>query len=487
MADPASLLSSDQPGDLAEYKPLSGLAVASFILGGLSALALLVLGVLSFFAHSPLILPPSALLIPVAGAVLALVGAFLIRRSEGARTGLGLTRWGWWLSILSCLLYLAFSVGSYFAVSFQAQAFIDQWFKKVQQGKIAAAFLDTKDPSTRLADNPDDPLRMMIRYGIQGDDGKRGDMGYFAQDEVVRLIQQAGPEAKFKSLGLRGWDYKEGGYLLQLNYQIITQEGTFEVLFPVRSKEGKELKGRQWWITWSSDQMLGSSATLTNQGVTMLAWRKSARSFANLWIEQRNQKKFEECYLDTLDPSQEWQENCRILLEGLSADGNGCETVPATVFRLNAIKNPLVRRETLLAGYPQFAAGGLVNGEGFETLLKDFRTEIPRLVKEWFLQPARLHFKKQWEPIEDTHPKLVGTDRVQMRVNIEMLGNPSPGDAKTLPFRADAKLVLESNPGLIDPDREPRWRLIGLEMVRGGVPSQAPKGPPPGGMTFPGK
>src|SRR5438045_2399125 len=101
MAEPTTQQLPEPPGQDFKYRPLSGVAIASVIVSGLFALLLVVFALGSLTRGEPLLLPLWMMLLPVAGLALALLGRWHIFRSEDTRAGLGLVRWGVWLSLIS--------------------------------------------------------------------------------------------------------------------------------------------------------------------------------------------------------------------------------------------------------------------------------------------------------------------------------------------------------------------------------------------------
>src|SRR5262249_59006333 len=122
------------------YQPLSGLAVAAIAVAGVYSGALAVFGIVALITGTPLALAFWILIFPVVAMVLAVVARQQIRYSEGTRTGLTLTTWAWWLSVVFGLGYLAFYVGTFLAVWWQAESQMKSFFELGRKGHTPEAF-----------------------------------------------------------------------------------------------------------------------------------------------------------------------------------------------------------------------------------------------------------------------------------------------------------------------------------------------------------
>src|SRR5207248_7146645 len=105
------------------------------------ALVVSVLSAVALSSGDPLPLGMPSLIVPATSAVLALLARRQVRRSEGTRSGAGLANWGWRLSLGFGLAYAAFYVGTYLAVSYQAESFAQRFLEEIRDGKVNHAFL----------------------------------------------------------------------------------------------------------------------------------------------------------------------------------------------------------------------------------------------------------------------------------------------------------------------------------------------------------
>src|SRR5262249_14159315 len=229
MADKIPVLVPERPAEPDVYRPLSMLALAAILVGGGYAVLMTLVTLVAFFKGFTLFLGLWTLFFPVLGALLAYAGSQHIQRSEGVLGGLALTTWAWRLSVFFGLGYVAYYGATYLAVSLQAENFTKEWFEKIHQGKINHAFLETIEPAKRKSDQPfvDDAEHMFSRYGMSI--GRRkGPLIGFQELDVVRLLQEEGPDVQIKSQGVKSLEFEKGGFQVVLTYQLTTPEGVFD-------------------------------------------------------------------------------------------------------------------------------------------------------------------------------------------------------------------------------------------------------------------
>lgn len=468
------------------YRPLAGMAVASFIVAGVYALMISVVGWVSYRKGAPLLLHPMTLLLPVTAVGLAIAARRQIRSSEGTRAGLALAAWGGWLGLLFGLLYLAITLGTGTAVSWQAQRFSDAFFELLRQGKYNEAYLLTRPPAERKTENPADFERMWMRYGMGARGELKGPLPAFIESELVRLFQQGGPETQCKALGVRQWDYKEGSYHVAASYKLATPEGVFTVLMKLQSVDSPELGGRRWQVLWTNDPPF-ESRKLTPLGEALEKWRyKSTTAAAQTWLTARQLGYRVDSYLQTLpaDDRAKLLRKYNLLrvadaVVGPVIDGGWVSRSAAPWMTGMSV------RRAALPGYDDYAAGAFVQSEDF--VGPDVtRTAMVGEVKRHFLDPVGLEITLPKDlpgrPVASPAP-----DRMRIAQDVSMRRMVEGPQGKGELFRCDAALVFESEPGEISAENEPHWRLISMDLLRGmqlqllrgpgGAPLPAPPGP----------
>src|SRR5262245_55714103 len=124
MAEPTTQPLPASPGQDFVYRPLSGVAVAGVVVASVFAVLLVICAAAAMWRGEPFLLPLWMVLLAVTGAVLSLLGRWHILRSEDTRAGLGLTRWGLWISLITGLGYGTYYFFTGLAVQNQANSFL---------------------------------------------------------------------------------------------------------------------------------------------------------------------------------------------------------------------------------------------------------------------------------------------------------------------------------------------------------------------------
>ena len=401
-----------------EYRPLSVLALTGFGLALLFTLTLIVAAAVALRSGAPLILHPSLLLIPALIAGVCGLAWLRIVRSQGAQAGLKLAKAGLLITCLAVGAYLPWRIGKELAVQREAEVFADAWLAQVRRGAPHSldsyiAFWQVLDPDRRdprrPLDNPeyqqklrDDPKRfrelqeyLKVRYAY-GTAEKRVTLPRFLGHEVVQLISLAGDQCQVKSTGMRSWDYRTaglGGYLVELNYEITTPEGTYEAVVTVLGSQVENQPGRHWQALLEGTA-LGppEQRQLTPLGRNVLALRRDSREFVRDWVKKLSAGQLDEVYLDTRDPSE------RVQLRGLPRQvpvlGIGSlathDSPGPVLANLLFLLDGRSTRPTV-ADRGEFRSGGLIREEGIladPSLLPQIRAALQGLFQPGSRQPA---------------------------------------------------------------------------------------------------
>jgi hypothetical protein len=493
MADPKPVLPAEPPVQGEFYQPLSLLALASLVLAAGYALVLSGLGVVALVSGTTLFMGLWSLVFPVLAALLASAARLQIRRSEGILSGQVLTTWAWWLSVLFGLGYTAYYFGTFFAVSWQAERFTQKWFAKLREGKVAEAFLETQEPAHRKYVNPSDAEFMYNKYGPGAAAGPRkGPYSVYQDREYVWLVESGRPDEVHVDLrGVKSWDYEKGGFQVHQTYRITRPEGQYDLVVPVRSSEGKEIEGRQWQVVGERVGIV--DRRLNPLGEALERWRQSARQFASDWVGKYHQGRWDRVYLDTL-PAADREARGRAFFNGVrAAQAHQVVTRVLTGLIGGPIppllqEHPAVRCALDLPAFGAFAAGSLVDSRQFDSPRK-VREDVVKAVKRHFLQPpvVVLRMPEGRAPFEMTQPEGAAGPVVQFLNPVDVwVYLPGADAAKGPTYRCDGALVVESDPGPITTERQPRWRVAALKLVRGGIPpASGPPQPGRGGATPP--
>lgn len=294
MAEP-TVTPSDLGNDLPVYRPISVLAILGLSLSTLFAVLVLLSSGASLLGGGTVFLANWLLLLPLAGAGLSVVAQQQIRNSEGTVAGESLTRWGIWLAVLVGFGYLAYYLATGFAIQQQANAFLMEkdadagFFPSLQEGNVNRAFLLTQPYFQRQEIDPSNEQLMATKFDrpdARDPFDLAGQLSRFRQDDLVQMLVQGGSAAEVIPQGVKSWQFKKGGYEVQRNYQIRTDEMVLDVTLTVHSNEADAPgEPRKWYLDWQRLEVLPSSQQ-TARGQSRAFLRASARQYLGNWVAE---------------------------------------------------------------------------------------------------------------------------------------------------------------------------------------------------------
>ena len=197
---PGSLPASPPPGrsPTLVYRPLSLLAVAGCAWPD-STRPTFSSAVWSPLCGAPWLQGAAGGLVPLAAAVLSMVGLVRIRRSEGTLAGEKVARWGLLLSILFGLGYWAYFGATYFAIAREADQFGHDFLDKLSRGEELDGFRLTLPPDARPGEGAGLRGQLEQRFNALNEQGRPGWLTSFRQDEKVRCSKWAAPRGPLSS------------------------------------------------------------------------------------------------------------------------------------------------------------------------------------------------------------------------------------------------------------------------------------------------
>jgi hypothetical protein len=390
------------------YRPLSMLAIASVVAGGLFTALILITGGAALMQGTPIYLPTWSLAVPLGGALLAFAAGWRIRGSEGTLAGMPLANWGWWLSIISGLGYAAFYGATALAVQQQADHFLrvegpeSGFFPLLQKGKINEAFLLTMAPSRRGSVNPNDPAAMEDFDIPAGGKSPKGLLSMFRFSDIVKLLAEYGDQAQVKALGVKDWKFDNKGFAIQRGYRITTPEAEMDVLLTAQSTEGGgATPGRKWFVVFFPPPKK-EGLSLTELGRLLTAYRLRGRAFIRAWTDKVNLNVYParvQSFFETLAPEARERlqrvASCavevRLTTQALAQLGQA----PGTGLPLGCT-GPLIGQDDYdyylyLPGYVDFASGRGIDVTNWESLTRDdgLRNQIRTQILDTFF--GRVH------------------------------------------------------------------------------------------------
>jgi hypothetical protein len=451
------------------YRPLSGLAVAAFIVAVIYAILMGIVAAVALTKGIPLFMALWTLLLPIGGAFLAFLARRQIRSAEGTRGGDKLAAWAWWLCVTFGLGYLAYYAGTRFAVTWQAKDFSQKWVQKLRDGKVTHAFMDTLPYLQRKNQDPSNRLTLE-RYEV-GLGRRKGLLPMFRELDFVRAFEEWGDQAEVTHVGVKGWDYDTGAYIVTQTYRVKTPEGEYSFDVAVKSNEGPEIEGRQWQVVKEA-LLARTPPKRAETGEILDQWRQGAKTFAGEWLRKRFFGDTFGAYVDTIPKSERSARLRKLTGHSLGA----LMASPSAGLANLAILLPGDGRASLFdSKFKQYRAGGILKSDDFAA---------PPRIREEMLDDIRTEFSKpNWAGVRmaEGRPRIRVQDPqngpVRVFEQIEWVIMPPGSTPAAVPkYNVEGVLVLESVPGPVSRDRDPAWRVAEFRLQRGAVGVADPDG-----------
>jgi hypothetical protein len=281
------------PDEAVAYKSVAPLAVASFGISVVSALAIAGLWLAASRSGKP-VYEPGLLVAPLTGLVFALIAGKQIRASDGTRSGRGLARFAFWTALLTCLVYGTYLVAVDLAIRNNAAQFSIEWFDKAATGPPEAAFLLCIDPATRQSLDQQDLKGIRERFD--------NELSQFSRNDIVRMIRRAGASHEVRLRGIKDWVFAEGGYVVQPIFEFRCPEGKYDLLLPVLGRDMPAVGGRAWQVSVRKATMISRETTAFGR----LIFDLQAEAIMHLreWVQTIDAGKVHDAFLQTLPMGQ---------------------------------------------------------------------------------------------------------------------------------------------------------------------------------------
>jgi hypothetical protein len=340
------------------------------------------------------------------------------------------------------------------------------------------------------ADRPDegDVLTQEVRFNSGSEGSARGPLTMFEQYELVRYLNQGGPATQIQPRGVSNWEVVGGGYQVQLNYRVATEEVAFDLQLTVHGSEGRHKRsggGRQWAVVRDKTFIRQGSEVVTPAGRRRAEVVNQGRRLMGEWLRDIYEGRFGEAYLLTVAPEDRTplrrQHTAALLLNGPALGTQLACAVPAALLvQAAATADPELADRLSLRDYRDFRDGNPVR------LAPDFWApdrlpdhkdasgkplDSPKQVREAILAAVRREFRKPGrelaaflQPDQNVHVPVVRIDgdrfRVEQDMTLQMMEDRFTVEAR-LVVDCDAK---EAADGSAPPER---WRVRSLDLIRG--------------------
>ena len=354
------------------YRPMSIFAVAAFVIAITYSAVIVIGAAVSVVQRMPWLIGGWSVIFPLLALVLAGVAWFEIQSSEGTRTGKRMAAWAAMLSIMVSLGYWAYYGATYYVVRNQAQAYCQEFFDKIKQGKLESAFIMAVAPTKRPQDNSS--LRDVIeqRFNpmpLRADRSSGGLFNAFKQHMLTHVIVQGGKDVQIEPLGVASWEYKgpTGGYAILMRYRVNGPELGWEGIITLNSMEpvGKVKGGRQWAIAMKETTNNPSSLVLSEEGSRLLGLQRGSSRYFDEWqgrLRSMDKSDHVLAYLSTQEPAtrEGVLRDYRQSLPATAAAMVGCATSDG-LSGLTASCAATFASETHLPNYDAFTRGAIVS------------------------------------------------------------------------------------------------------------------------------
>jgi hypothetical protein len=460
--------------DTESYRPLSVLAMTSLVIAGVYSLIVLAFGLMSFVSGTPVFLPPWGLAVPLIAIILAVVARRQIQNSEGSRSGLALANWGWRLGLVFGIVHAGIFFGTLLAVGMQAQSELrTNFFDSIRDGNYEQAFVFTIPPDQR-----GNREEMRVRL-LAMDGGKKGPFAKFKENEIVRILEQGGPNANIESMGIKSIDSSKDGYFVVEDYRVTTPEGVFVIQFSLITRDSKEARKRRWQVAWKEPETAIVSRELTPLGEKMDFWLRMARDFAGNWMRQRNMGRIDFAFIDTCPHSereelkQQYQVRrlATIITSLGAAFGDMGQAMP--IARFGFLANVNLSCAECMPGFTGFVSGKFLD-DSEAVIPKKERDEILDSIRNNLLRSEELGFRPDGTGII----RKVETDSPHLEALFSQTLAVRNGNETMYTGSADLVVVSDRMPE--SEAGTPLWRVTKLKLVAAGPPQ--PAGPRGGAM-----
>jgi hypothetical protein len=224
--------------DLEEtYRPISALAVTSFVLGVLSILA---------FASMYL------WAIPIVALVIAVPTSRWLERAREEYAGQLLAKVGILLAVLSfCGASTQYAVTRFIIVN-EAGKVADHYVDLILAHRVKDAYFYTLPPLARK--DQQDQVDALI------DKSKNQYRAYLYGDGVTDLLRGRLAEAQVTRVSCGGHQFQQGSHYVYVNYQITLDSGVYSIWLLLQGMEptANEWKGRQWIVQTAKIEQLST-------------------------------------------------------------------------------------------------------------------------------------------------------------------------------------------------------------------------------------
>lgn len=272
------------------YRPVSLLAIIGLALG-------LASNAVFFFDNIG-----ALLLLSLPALFVSILAKHRVRKSEGTLAGGTVATAGIILSLISSLGWYTSHLTQQWVLSRESRRFLEnEWFVKLQQNKIADAFLDAVEPQYRI--QPKDLQQLRNHYAARGE--SRYDE--FRTNPLIQMLLRQGSQVQWQHRRLEDWSYSLGTYTVKHRYHVTSPELEGEVLLTVKSTKAKDAKSSA--RVWQYEGWDDAGIQFTAYGQELGRAIAQARDRLQTWVRHVSSSEWDEALAITeLSPEQKPRE-----------------------------------------------------------------------------------------------------------------------------------------------------------------------------------
>jgi hypothetical protein len=250
-----------EPAETGVYRPISALAVAALIVGGLTALLLIGFGIAAAISHRPF-LNWFVLLMAMSAIGMSIAAKVQIARSQGTRAGGKIASAALLVSLTFGLSYLAYWFAIDFSVRKQSQEIAEKWLQYLKEGEPEKAFRLMRDPGQQKS-MAEDPESIRRRFG-------NTELSIFTRSDVPRLMRSWKNRTELSFDGVHTWDTTPTGFEAELNFTLRFPEGIFPIRVTALGSDDPDTGDRVWQVVFGKTGLKQTERQLTTLGKLIL-------------------------------------------------------------------------------------------------------------------------------------------------------------------------------------------------------------------------
>ena len=211
--------------ELSRYRSIHPMAVAAFLLGAGSSLALchVVLWVL-----------------PIIGILVGLLAMRRVRSTESG--GLGVARSAIYLSCLFGIWAVSAAIASDMFLKVKATSFADAWMDLIEHGKLHQAHQWTLSALLRVQDPT------LVDYYYEGNNDGKKSYTKFLEDGEMPYLSKLPTGSKIENRGVSSWSSSGNQSVGTVQYDVIEGETRRPVVVTLSRSRNSETKQIEWRV-----------------------------------------------------------------------------------------------------------------------------------------------------------------------------------------------------------------------------------------------